>query len=160
MMQQGSFPLTVGLGSVLYILSGLLLQSVSLVKQAVSRKDRLLFGFRREGLRDMLKRQFSHFLLEECTRRKDRAAESIVEGVWQRVEGMVSYSQIKVSRKQAQPTTMSPSRGWVLLMLPREGEMHAGRSTCSFSPREHTWTTDYLLSCKVVFVIWRDQTLQ
>lgn len=79
--KQGSFPLTVGLGSVLYILSGLLLQSVSLVKEAVSRKDRPLFGFRREGLRDMLKRQFSHFLLEECTRRKDRAAESIVEGV-------------------------------------------------------------------------------
>lgn len=29
----------------------------------------------------MLKRQFSHFRLEECMRKKDRAAESIVEGV-------------------------------------------------------------------------------
>ncbi|RCU34709.1 hypothetical protein DVA76_19310, partial [Acinetobacter baumannii] len=76
---QDSFPLAVVLGSVLYILSGLLLQSVNLVKQAVSRKDRLLFRFRREGLRDMLKRQFSYCLLEECMRKKE--AESIVEGV-------------------------------------------------------------------------------
>lgn len=72
MMQQDSFHLTVVLGSVLYILSGSLLQSLNLVKQAVLRKDRLLFGFRREGLRDMLKRQLSYFLLEECMREKDK----------------------------------------------------------------------------------------
>lgn len=50
-MQQYSFSLTVVLGSILYILSSFLVQSVSLVKQAVSRKDRL-FVLRREGLRE------------------------------------------------------------------------------------------------------------
>lgn len=55
----------------------------------------------------MLKRQFSYFLLGECTRKKDRAAESEVEGV-REGGGMVSNSQIEVS-KQAQPTTMPTS---------------------------------------------------
>lgn len=49
----------------------------------------------------MLKRQFSYCLLEECMRKKDREAESIVEGsVTERVEGMVLYSQFKVSRSR------------------------------------------------------------
>lgn len=107
-MQQDSFPLTVVLGSVLYILSGLLrLQSVNLVKQAVLRKDRLLFRFRREGLTDMLKRQLSYFLLEECMREKDREAESggsVKEG-----GGDGSVQPVQGFQKQAQPTTMSIS---------------------------------------------------
>ena len=48
---------------------------VSLIKQAVSRKDRPLFCFRREGLRDMLKRQLSYFLLQECIIKKDKEAD-------------------------------------------------------------------------------------
>lgn len=46
--------------------------TVSLVKQAALRENRLrlLFCFR-IGLRDMLKQQFSYFLLEECTRKRD-----------------------------------------------------------------------------------------
>ena len=36
------------------------------------RKHRLLFCFRREGLRVMLKRQLSYCLLEECMREKDK----------------------------------------------------------------------------------------
>lgn len=47
----------------------------------------------------MLKRQFSYFLLGECTRKKDRAAESVVGGV-REGGGMVSNSQIEVSKSR------------------------------------------------------------
>lgn len=108
MMQQHSFAPEV-LGSVLYILSGLLLQSVSLVKQAVSRKDRLLFHFRTEGLRDMLKRQFSYFLLE-CMRESQRSREhsggSVREGGG---EGFFVQPD-QDFQKQVQPTATCPSQ--------------------------------------------------
>lgn len=95
-----------------------------------------LFCFRKEGLRHMLKQQFSYFLLEECIRKKDRSKEhsggSVKEG------GRNGFVQpVQRFQKQAQPTTMSPSLAWVLLMLPREGEMHACCSICSFPPSTH-----------------------
>lgn len=146
------------LGSVLYILPGWTLQSVSLVKQAVSRKDRLLFCFRREGLRDMLKRQFSHFRFEECMRKKDRAAESIVEGVWKRVEGMVLYSQFKVSRSrhsQQRCLLAWPECCWCC---------YRGRGECMLVALHVVLSPEstaelQIISCELkLFVVWRDHT--
>ncbi len=103
-----------------------------------------LFCFRREGLRDMLKQQFSYFLIEECIRKKDRSREhsggSVKEG-----GGNGFVQPVQGFQKQAQPTTMPPSLAWVLPMLPREREMHACCSICMFFQREHFQTSVFAL---------------
>lgn len=73
------------------------------LKQAVSRKDRPLFQFRGKRVeRHAEAAVLVIFLLEECTRKKERSTEhsgrSVKEGWWR--EGMVLYSQFNVSRSR------------------------------------------------------------
>lgn len=108
-MQQDSFAHKV-LGSVLYIRSGLPLKSVSLIKQAVSRKDRLLFHFRTEGV-DRHAEAAVLFFMSALDRKieKQRASWGECERRWR--GGFVRFSQIKVSRSRNSLSVSDATKG-------------------------------------------------
>lgn len=109
-MHRRGFPLKVVLGSVLYILSGLLVQSVNLVKQAVLRQE-CRFIWEEKALDTCWSSSLVIYFLRSAWE-KDREAESQSGGsVNDRVEGMVLYSQFKVSRSRH-------SQQWCLLAWP------------------------------------------